>query len=225
MNKPGLPPNSCDRHCFKSPECFHVCFQRCHAGPCQPCTKGCVTNPRIRQEMALALPPEDTTAHDRIAPAAPARNLDVERAAPRPQGRARGRPWAMPDPFSSLVRRILKRHLVCIFLNVLMIVAASIWTLVIVEPFRQPSTTENTKAVRAIWAVLGIFGFIIMLLNGCSVSEFRKSGQEIGSRLEGRLPTLTSILGKSTRLLWVNIRLCLYLVWVIWPFFWYVLFF
>lgn len=174
--------------------------------------------------MALRLPPEVTIAGDRIAPIAPApaRNPDIERAAPRPQGRAWGQPRAMPDPFPSLVRRIIKRHLVCIFLNLLMIIAVSIWTVVIVEPFRQPSTTENTKAVRAIWAVLGIFGFIIMLFNGCSLSEFKKTGQEIGSRLEARLPSLTSILGRFTCVLWDIIRLWLYLVWVVWPFFRYV---
>ncbi len=210
VNRTGQPPNSCGSRCFKALSCVHRCSQICHAGPCDPCVQGCKPEPPKMLAKTVQKSPGVETA----VVAGIAVNADLERAAPRPR--------APRDSTSSLVRRMIKRHSVSVGFTITLMGIVGGWTMVIVEPFNHRRIAENNKGVRAIWAFLGIAGFVVMVFNASSLRAFRVTGKEIKGQMERRLPAPTSWLG-VLRLPWFFLYLCLTISWVIGPFFRYVL--
>ena len=138
--------------------------------------------------------------------------VDLERAAPRPRARR--------DSVFPLLNAISKRHRSSTITNVILMCLISLWTVMIVEPFRSISFAQNSKAVRAVWTILSIWGFVNTIFNARDLSDYNKTGREIKTLLQNRLPTPTSALGTIFGFSWGLMRWCLIAVYVLGPFFW-----
>ena len=167
------------------------------------------------QRRTLPAQPRDRAADHPNVAVDNARNADVERAAPRPRARH--------NPVVPLVGRMVKRHSLSVIRTVVTVALAGSWALVIVEPFNHRRVAENNKGVRAIWACLGIWGFLMTLMNVSCLAGFRKTGKEMKAHLQTQLPGLASIFGGGLHYPWTVVGFFLTVTWVLIPFFRYVL--
>ena len=175
---------------------------------------GCSLPPLTIVENSLQTPPRALVGDRIAAPLQAPVAMDLERAAPRLGARR--------DPIFPLLGAINKRHRSSIIMNVALMCAISLWTVMIVEPSRSTSFAQNSKAVKAVWTIISVLGFVATILNAQAIPTYNETGREIKILFQRRLPTLTSTLGRMFGFFWVLIRLCLIIVWVLGPFFWYV---